>query len=1563
MSKKIFILLFILSLILFSFLIEEKEKKSQIVIASPDVATYDFTNSTDNKAYKTTAGGTTPKIPGDSSYTEYTSTQYSNTKANDSLRNAWSGAAGGYINLWYKFKINQSISSITQIDLTWIGYDTLSDDNDFELDVWNKTTSQWDLWYRTTTAKSSDQTYTKTYTSGFSDIIDANGYLQIGASGGFIPEACFLKGTKIKMADGFFKPIEEVKIGDEVISYDESNGKLVRAEVEKVFYHSPDQMGDYYLIINQDLRLTPNHPLYINGKWLPVQKAQIGDTLLDIEGNKILITSIEKIFQKVPTYNLEAKGYHNYFAEGILAHNKSLAEGTLVSMADGSFKPIEEVKMGDKVLSWDFNLKKAVPALVKSTWSDYEGNIYLIKTEKNEIKATFVHPFWTKEVGWASIDPDETFKNYGLKLEKLKVGYHLMDTNGKWIRINSILEKPGKEKTYNLNGIEGYHNYFAGGVLVHNKIECPSIYSFDGSDYRFETDVLIKPSPFLGKEKENSSYDILKHIKEPKIKITNILTPDWPELHYINSVKLKVTDTKGENKKISILNPISITKKSSSQEDLLSLIREMDNKYLIMEEGDEYFVEFEPFPEKTEGFEREIGILASGYYEKLYPEPEELNQSILLAGGGYGNIKNLKPGDYIKSFDPNTQRFFNSQIKEISCEYEKDYLVINNTLKVVENQKIYLNDEFQKAEKATLGDFLLNEKGEKVEISSIKTIPQKVQICYPLLDSSENFFTGGYLVKTKSNSHTLYENYVMVAVTYSPISVSGTCKQYDQSTNCADGKTIRVAIGGALQSQTGTTSSGSWSIPGVSPPSLGAIITVFIDGADDANEAVAVTKYVVSGNITGINLYERHLSIGSDSNPTINNSDLSQYNYSVSGDEDIFFDVDTSFNLTMPASGTSTYTDQRLIIKANNIYRPDSAAARTITVPNLKIPSGATLTADGNTFVLTASGTPFNVSGTFNYDTSTVNYSGPDEMLVTPIAYYNLTSTTPGKRLKFVSGQTVTINGTLTLNGGNCNTRLILRSTVDGSYWNIDVSNASRIVNYVDVKDSNAIIDTIKINATNSANSGNNNNWIIDPGSCVGLARLLGWAWSDKIGWISFNSANCDPDGDEYSNGEGACPQEGTKISSYGVNLPMSPDIAGRRFFSGYAWAGGGIDAAGNSLPTIGWIRFDPPASQPAGVDCEASPAYLDDTSKIPYGFIRACGGINPEIPPNPEDCNGPNNPAAGGWDGWICIKDEPFNGDQYNLYLNTISNQFEGWSWGGGGNDTTDEAKRESAIIGWISWNCLNQGVCGSSNYYVYYQTGNQQPGKPTGLNPNLNCCAWGSSSQVCPGCALTLNWDYTDPDGDTQGGYEIWIDEDSNHDTICDNSDFIDPKFNYTVEGVGAHSYTVNLSADTDWYAFLSLNTRYCWKVRVKDNRGAWSEWSDVDTFTTPLHSYPYINFGHCPAEIRVGENVQFCSVEEGNCDGICDVLSPATQTVCYTDDNANQGPNYCTSFSWTFELGEPVPPSTTSDQNPVAKLLAAGQRKISLKVTDSNYSCPKEETLTVQLSLPEWREIPPF
>ena len=128
---------------------------------------------------------------------------------------------------------------------------------------------------------------------------------------------CFLAGTSISLAYGGTKPIEQIAVGDEVLSFDEKSQTFQKSIVKELFVHETD----HYLIINNSLEVTPNHAVYSEGKWVPIGDLSVGDKIHSAEEEAFTITSIEKVEAPVTVYNFEAYPYHTYIADDIVAHN------------------------------------------------------------------------------------------------------------------------------------------------------------------------------------------------------------------------------------------------------------------------------------------------------------------------------------------------------------------------------------------------------------------------------------------------------------------------------------------------------------------------------------------------------------------------------------------------------------------------------------------------------------------------------------------------------------------------------------------------------------------------------------------------------------------------------------------------------------------------------------------------------------------------------------------------------------------------------------------------------------------------------------------------------------------------------------------------------------------------------------------------------------------------------------------------------------------------------------------------------------------------------------------
>lgn len=156
-------------------------------------------------------------------------------------------------------------------------------------------------------------------------------------------EHCFAAGTKVLMANGIYKPIEELSSGDKIINHLGEEDTVLNLQIR--------ESNDLYEINcdNSTLVVTGNHPIYTysNGslgwkrvdelnpatdkvvKMLPNAKYSADFTL-----DKLIDSGLQTV------YNIEVERDHSYVAEGIIVHNCQIPALSKGKILDAIIRPV-----------------------------------------------------------------------------------------------------------------------------------------------------------------------------------------------------------------------------------------------------------------------------------------------------------------------------------------------------------------------------------------------------------------------------------------------------------------------------------------------------------------------------------------------------------------------------------------------------------------------------------------------------------------------------------------------------------------------------------------------------------------------------------------------------------------------------------------------------------------------------------------------------------------------------------------------------------------------------------------------------------------------------------------------------------------------------------------------------------------------------------------------------------------------------------------------------------------------------------------------------------------------
>jgi hypothetical protein len=136
-------------------------------------------------------------------------------------------------------------------------------------------------------------------------------------------EVCFAASTPVRMGDGGWKRIEEIRPGDRVMSAcdarpeDDSEAK----PVVEVYRNQPRRLLTIEIenVAGSDaevgmIRATESHPFYVRDRgWTPANQLSPGDRLLGHDGRWRAVVRTTLGDQPEPVFNLQVADHHTYF--------------------------------------------------------------------------------------------------------------------------------------------------------------------------------------------------------------------------------------------------------------------------------------------------------------------------------------------------------------------------------------------------------------------------------------------------------------------------------------------------------------------------------------------------------------------------------------------------------------------------------------------------------------------------------------------------------------------------------------------------------------------------------------------------------------------------------------------------------------------------------------------------------------------------------------------------------------------------------------------------------------------------------------------------------------------------------------------------------------------------------------------------------------------------------------------------------------------------------------------------------------------------------------------------
>ena len=167
-----------------------------------------------------------------------------------------------------------------------------------------------------------------------------------GSAKDFGTSYCFVAGTLVTTEDGQ-EPIEEIEVGDKVLSEDETTGEVAVKTVTETYINETDEL--IHICVNgETISATPTHPFYVDKLgWTLARSLRAGDVLVLSNGELVTVEWVQHEILESPikVYNFEVQDFHTYFVgeNGVFVHNGCGDNQSVYALYDENTNQIEYV--------------------------------------------------------------------------------------------------------------------------------------------------------------------------------------------------------------------------------------------------------------------------------------------------------------------------------------------------------------------------------------------------------------------------------------------------------------------------------------------------------------------------------------------------------------------------------------------------------------------------------------------------------------------------------------------------------------------------------------------------------------------------------------------------------------------------------------------------------------------------------------------------------------------------------------------------------------------------------------------------------------------------------------------------------------------------------------------------------------------------------------------------------------------------------------------------------------------------------------------------------------------